>query len=78
LARLRFEAHAAHLVNGLPGYQSSQKQPDGSLQVVLSAPDLEWLASLVLSFTTWVTVLDPPELRDLVHEWALATAELYQ
>lgn len=77
-ARLRFEAHAAHMASGLPGFESSQELPDGSLEVVLSAPDLQWLASFVLSFSTWATVLDPPELRHMVHEWALATAGLYQ
>ena len=77
-ARMRFEAHAAHMVSVLPGYESREELPDGRIEVVLSAPDLGWLASLVLSFTTWVTVLDPPELRDLVLEWSLATAALYQ
>ena len=77
-ARLRFEAHAAHLASGLPGFESSQELSDGRLEVEISAPDLQWLASLVLSFTTWATVLEPPELRQMVHDWALATAELYQ
>ena len=77
-ARLRFEAHAVHMASGLPGFESSQELQDGGFEVMLSAPNLEWLASLVLSFTTWVTVLDPPELRSMVRDWALATAELYQ
>ena len=77
-ARLCFAPQAVHLASGLPGFESSHERPDGGLEVVLSAPDLQWLASLVLSFTTWVTVLDPPELRKIVKEWAQATVELYQ
>lgn len=77
-ARLRFAPHAAHLVNGLPGYETSQELPDGGLEVQIAAPDLPWLASLVLSFTTWATVLEPPELRDMVRDWAQATADQYQ
>jgi predicted DNA-binding transcriptional regulator YafY len=77
-ARLRFVPDAAQLASGLPGYQSSLELPDGSLEVVITAPDLSWLASLVLSFTTWATVLEPPELRDMVRDWAQATADQYQ
>lgn len=77
-ARICFEAHAVHLASGLPGFESGQELSDGRLEVVLSAPDLEWLASLILSFTTWVTVLEPPELRHMVRDWSLATADLYQ
>jgi predicted DNA-binding transcriptional regulator YafY len=76
-ARLRFSPQAAHLTSNLPGLETSQSNSDGSLEVVLAAPDLAWLASLVLSFSTWVTVLDPPELRHMVRDWAQATADLY-
>ena len=78
-ARLCFAPQAAHIVlTNLTGWESYQENPDGSVEVVLAATDLNWLASLVLSFSTWVTVLDPPELRSLVREWALATAALYE
>ena len=40
-------------------------------------PDLPWLASMTLGFANWVTVLDPPELREMVRDWAQATANLY-
>lgn len=76
--RLRFDSQAVHLVNNLPGVESSQSNPDGSLDVVLTAPDMQWLASFVLSFSSWVTVLDPPELRNMVRDWAQAVVELYQ
>ena len=81
-ARLRFSKEAAHIaLSNLSGWESTEENPEGapegSVDVTLSAPDLNWLASLVLSFTTWVEVLDPPELREMVREWALATAAQY-
>jgi predicted DNA-binding transcriptional regulator YafY len=59
-------------------WESVQENPDGSVEVILAAPDLYWLSSMVLSFGAWVTVLDPPELCALVREWAIETAALYQ
>jgi len=77
-ARLRFAPEAAYLAAAnLPGRESLHENPDGSLEAILSAPDLSWMASLVLSFANLVTVLDPPELRALVREWALAAAAQY-
>jgi len=76
--RLRFAPEAAHIVHAnLATWESHHEDLDGSFEVTLSAPDLPWLASMVLSFSTWVTVLEPPELRDLVRDWALGVAGLY-
>ena len=78
-ARLQFIPEAAHIVrsNRLI-WELVQENDDGSMTATLVAPDLPWLASMTLSFANWVTVLEPPELRDLVQEWAQATAKLYQ
>ncbi len=77
-ARLRFIPEAAHVANAnLANWESAQENPEGGVDVVVVAPDLYWLASLVLGFAHWVTVLDPPELRTLVREWALEIAALY-
>jgi predicted DNA-binding transcriptional regulator YafY len=81
-ALLRFNPQAAHIVlSNLTEWeildQNPEGAPKGSVDVILTAPDLQWLASMVISFATWVTVLDPPELRDLVRDWALATAAQY-
>lgn len=77
-ARLRFTPEAANLAVGLPGRESLKEYPDGSLELILAAPDLNWLASMTLSFANLVIVLEPPELKDMVREWALATAALYK
>lgn len=77
-ATLHFVPEAAHIaLANLADWDAYQENPDGSTDVTLSAPDLYWLASTVLGFSTWVTVLDPPELGALVREWALGTAALY-
>jgi predicted DNA-binding transcriptional regulator YafY len=78
-ARLRFVPQAAHIaLTNLAGWESCQENPDGSVDVELSAPDLPWLASITLSFANMVTVLDPPELRQMVVEWAQSVVAVYQ
>ena len=78
-ARLRFIPQAAHIVtNNSLAWELIQQNPDGSVDATLTAPDLPWLASTALSLGNWVTVLEPQELRDMVLEWAQATANLYQ
>ena len=52
------------------------EQTDGSLLVTLPAPDLNWAASTILAYGPVVEVLDPPELRQLVRDWAKAIANL--
>ncbi len=78
-AKLRFTPEGAYLAKGnLVPWESLQENPDGSVDVGLSAPDLTWLASMTLSFAIWVTVLEPPELRELVCEWARSVVEQYE
>lgn len=78
-ARMRFVPEAGHIARTNQSiWESMKENPDGGVEVTLAAPDLYWLASMVLGFTTWVKVLDPPELRDLVRNWALGIAALYK
>jgi predicted DNA-binding transcriptional regulator YafY len=78
-ARLRFSAEGAYLAwSHILPLESLDENPDGSVDVILSAPDLSWLASMILSFGALVTVLDPPELVDMVCDWARAVVEQYQ
>ncbi|HET7144969.1 MAG TPA: WYL domain-containing protein, partial [Anaerolineales bacterium] len=78
-ARLRFAPEMSHIAaaNRMI-WESVQENADGSADVTLTAPDLSWLASMALGFANWVTVLDPPELREMIREWTQATANLYQ
>jgi predicted DNA-binding transcriptional regulator YafY len=78
-AKLRFKSEGAYLAKGnIVPWDSLEENPDGGVDVVLSAPDLPWLASMTISFANWVTVLDPPELREMVRDWARSVVELYE
>lgn len=78
-ARLKFAVEASHIAAGNRMiWESMKENPDGSTDVTLTTPDLPWPASMTLGFANWVTVLDPPELRETIREWAQATANLYQ
>lgn len=76
--RLKFSKEAASIAhsNRLT-WEEFEPQPDGSLVVALSVPDLNWAASTALSFGPLVEVLDPPELRQTVREWAQEIVNLY-
>ena len=77
-ARLKFSHAAAQTARSNSFFWSEfTEQADGSLVVTLPAPDLNWAASTILAYGPAVEVLDPPELRQLVHAWAQATANLY-
>jgi predicted DNA-binding transcriptional regulator YafY len=71
LARLRFAPQAAGFVrDSAIGWTEIEHLPDGSLLATLPAADLPFAASMAISFGPLVTVLAPPELIDLVQEWA--------
>ena len=50
---------------------------DGSLRVVYSVPDLNWAASMVLSYGGLAVAEEPAELLELVREWASGIVEQY-
>ena len=77
-AKLRFTGDGAHIATSNRSiWDSLTENPDGSVDVILSAPDFPWLASMTISFGTFVTVLEPPELREMVREWAEVIVALY-
>ena len=76
--RLRFVPAAAAIARSAgTGWETLDELPDGSVEVTCAAPDLAWLASLVLSFGPLVTVKAPDELRRMVREQAQSILELY-
>jgi predicted DNA-binding transcriptional regulator YafY len=77
LARLKFTRAAAPVarLNRL-FWSELAEQPDGSLLVTFPAPDLDWAASTILAYGPVAEVLDPPELRQLVHAWSQAIVNL--
>jgi len=78
-AHLHFIPEAAQMVKGNRSiWETIQENPDGSVEAVLISPDLPFLASMVMSFGPWTTVLEPQELKDMVREWAQSITELYK
>ena len=77
--RLRFVAQAAHVaLDNRALWQTCEEQPDGSIIVTLTLPDLQWAASMALGYGPIVTVLHPQELRQMVREWAQAVVEHHE
>jgi predicted DNA-binding transcriptional regulator YafY len=75
---MRFRPEAALLAYDNRTYwENLQPQEDGSVQVIFTAPDLTWAASMVLAYGPVVEVLSPPEVRQAVIEWAQATVQSY-
>ena len=77
-ARLRFSAKAARIAQlNRTTCETFEEQADGSVVVTIATPDLAWAASTVLAYGPDVEVLDPPELRRLLGNWAQAIVSLY-
>jgi predicted DNA-binding transcriptional regulator YafY len=77
-ARMRFIPQGAFIArDGHLSWDSWEEQPDGSTIVTFRSPDLNWAASTVLAYGPLVEVLEPPELRQTVQEWATAVVSSY-
>jgi predicted DNA-binding transcriptional regulator YafY len=78
-ARFSFIPQAAHIaLSNRAIWETLEQQPDDSVLVTMSAPDLPRLASTALSFGPWITVLEPEELRQMVREWADEVLRMYK
>ena len=76
--RMRFSPGFAQLAQYGRGYwETLEAQPDGSVDVTFSVPDVHAAASNALAYGPAVTVLEPPEVCRVVQEWAQETAKLY-
>ncbi len=77
--RLCFAAEARQIVDDLSGmWEQVEHLLDGSSIVLFPVQQLEYAASWVLSFGPLCTVMDPPELRQMVREWAYTIGRLYE
>lgn len=59
-------------------WETIATEADGSVTVTMLTPDLMWAASMVLAYNGLATVVDPPELKGLVRERAVAIAQQYE
>ncbi len=77
--RMRFKPEAAHFALFNRSYwETVSEEPDGSVVVTFSAPEMYWAASTALAYGPITKVLEPPELQALLSKWATAISDLYK
>ena len=76
---MRFAPEFVHLAQyGRGFWERLEEQPDGSVLVTFNAPEVNAAVSNALAYGPAVTVLSPPEVRQMVKAWAQETAKLYE
>ncbi len=77
--RLRLGVEVAAFALSTPAaWEKVEPQPDGSVIVATSLPDIYWAASMTLSYGPSATILEPDELRQMVREWARGIVAQYE
>jgi len=78
-ARLRFAPEAAlQALDDRTFWETIEEQADGSVVVTLATPSLKAAARTALSYAPHAVVLEPEELRSLLHERARAIVAQYE
>jgi proteasome accessory factor C len=72
------QAPAARWVADYFVTESARERPEGRLEVVLPARDLEWVVKLVLRLGGEAEVLDPAEVERRLRSTAMETLEAYR
>lgn len=76
---LRFRPDGVHLAeDNRYSWETMDSQPDGSLLVTYTTPDIHWASSLALSFGAHVEVLGPAELRTHIADQIQSLANVYR
>lgn len=77
--RLRFSPQGAPIAQENQAmWEEMEEQANGALIVTTAVPDLQWGASLVLSFGSLAEVIAPEELRYMVRDWAQAIVSQHE
>jgi predicted DNA-binding transcriptional regulator YafY len=77
--RMRFLPFGADVARYNQSYwHSFEEQPDGSIVVTYSAPDLIWASATALSYGPLVVVEEPKELADMIRAQAQAILAHYE
>ena len=77
--KMRFLPEGAFLAQyGRSQWQKMETQPDGSVIVTFGVQELNAAAATALSYGPVVEVLSPPEVRQILHDWAVEAAEKYK
>jgi predicted DNA-binding transcriptional regulator YafY len=70
-ARLHFDPEFAFIAHeNRSNWDEFVELPDGSVEVMFKAPDLVWAASMALGFGPVLRVCSPPELAEMIRNWA--------
>jgi predicted DNA-binding transcriptional regulator YafY len=78
LVKMQIEADYAYLATGTPAFwESLETQPDGSVIVTTRLIDIYRAAGFVFSYGPAATVLEPSDLRDLIHTWSTELVAQY-
>jgi len=54
------------------------RNPDGTYDVTVTFPEDEWVYGYIMSFGSYVEVLEPPYIRDIVRERMIEALKYYQ
>ena len=75
---LRYKAVMRPLVEDHFALTETEEEEDGRLLVRITMPDEEWLAGYVLSWGSYVEVLEPQRIREKVAAMAQEVVEVYR
>ena len=77
--RMQLRPEFGYLALNTPAqWESMETQPDGSVIVALSLPDVLSACIFAMTYGPAAEVLEPPELRDMVLDWAQGLVRMYQ
>jgi predicted DNA-binding transcriptional regulator YafY len=54
------------------------RNPDGTYDVTVSFPEDEWVYGYIMSFGSYVEVLEPPHVREIIRRRMEITLKYYQ
>ncbi len=76
---MRFQAEFAGVAfDNRTSWKSMETQADGTVVVTYLSPQLEWGVSMALGYGPIVEVLEPPEARQKIADWAQSVFNQYQ
>ena len=76
--KLRFQPENLYRVYDDYDEQRITRNPDGTYDVTVTFPEDEWVYGYILSFGSYVEVLEPPHIREIVRQRMQKALNFYQ
>ena len=76
--KLRFQPEVLYRLYDDYDDEKILKNPDGTCQTTVTLLEDEWVYGHILSFGSYVEVLEPPHIRDIVQQRMKKALEYYQ